>query len=448
MATAPVPDSAAAAAVDLLRDLIRVDTSNPPGDEAPAAQLLAQQLKATGVPYEWIEPRPGRANLVARLPGDGSQKPLLLSSHLDVVPANAGDWSYPPFDAVEADGAIWGRGAIDMKGFAAMAFAVFKLAKAENWPLKRDLIFAAVADEEAGCQWGSRYLADHHPDLVRAEYAVNEVGGFCIHRHGRRIYLVQRAERGVAWLRLRLHGTPGHSSRPCPGSALSEAARVVDRLSRAHFPHHVSPESTDFLEAMAAISSPVEAAVLRGLKKPRTGRWLLRHLVPAGEQRTNLHPVLANTATPTILHGGTKVNVLPSEALVEIDGRTVPGSSTAELIEEIRNLIGPRGDLEILLDEPPATFPVETPFFDAIRRVIDRHDPGAPVVPYVIPGFTDSRHWSRLGTICYGFYPLKLPADLDFASLFHGTDERIPIDAFRFGLNALRDLVWSMAVEG
>ncbi|MEO0446914.1 MAG: M20/M25/M40 family metallo-hydrolase, partial [Verrucomicrobiota bacterium] len=352
-----IPPSLVEEGVDLLQALIRCDTSNPPGNEAKAVSILEQLLHEDGIPFERIEPERGRANLIARLPGDGTEEPLLLSSHLDVVPASEEGWTHPPFSGVNADGYIWGRGAIDMKGFAAMAFTLFRQAKREHRRRKRDLIFAAVADEERGCQWGSSYLVEHHPDLVTAEYAINEVGGFSIDVRGQPFFLIQRAERGVAWIRVRFRGKPGHSSLPTPHSALQQAAKAITQLSGAKLPHHPNAPALDFLDAVGAASSPIERMVLRSLHSPALGKWVLHHLFPPGEQRLNTQASLSNSMTPTVIHAGNAVNVVPSEVTMDIDGRIVPGSSLDELLHELRTIIGPDPQVEILAHHPPSVFP-------------------------------------------------------------------------------------------
>lgn len=429
----------------LLRNLIRIDTSNPPGNEAAAARYLQSVLEADGISTVWLEPEPGRANLVARLAGDGSERPILLSSHLDVVPAKGKDWQYPPFEGVEADGCIWGRGAVDMKGFAAMAVAVIRQIHRRRQPLKRDLIFAAVADEESGCTLGSTYLVNHHPELVRAEFAINEVGGFHVDIRGRRFYLIQRAERGVAWLRLTYRGAPAHSSMPVRDSCLAQAAKAITALHTRPFPHHPNAAALDFLDTISRNSPWPEKLVLRALRHPRLGALLLQSVVPAGTQRQNLQASLSNSVTPTVVRAGHKTNVLPSEVVIELDGRIVPGSSLEELIRELRNLIGPGGELEILTEHAPVQVSTHTEFYRNIEQVLLERDPEATPAPYLISGFTDSWNWAKLGTACYGFYPLRLPPGFDFAALFHGVDERIPVEGLRFGIECLHDLLERVA---
>lgn len=434
-------DSSFAESKRLLKSLLRIDTTNPPGNERPAIDLVHKELAAEGIECKIIEPKAQRANLIARLQGDGSSEPLLLNSHLDVVPADASKWTHPPFAAVEEDGCIWGRGAIDMKGFAVMALEVFRMLKRNGVPLKRDVIFACVADEEQTCEFGSAYLVKHHPDLVRAEYVINEVGGFNIMLRGKRFYLVQIAERGIARFRITVRGEPGHAAKPTADTAVSRAAEVLTKLSKARLPHHVSDPMREFLLEKAKFSNPVEAAVLKLLTYPKIGQMILHTLVPAGTLRTALQANLANSVCPTILNAGSAINVMPSEVVIDVDGRTTPSSSASQLMGEIKGLLGPGPEVELVHQEQGAAFSSDTPFYEAIKEVLRERDSTGEVLPYMIYGATDSRNYAQLGATCYGFYPLQLPEDLDFSSMFHGHDERIPVDGLRFGIETLYDLV-------
>ncbi len=425
----------------LLRNLIQIDTTNPPGNEAPAVELLRQTLEADGIGCTVLEPAPKRSNLVARLCGDGSRDPLLLNSHLDVVPADPSRWTHPPFAGQEEDDCIWGRGAIDMKGFAVMAMTVLQLLKRNGVSLKRDVIFTAVADEERNCEFGSAYLVKQHPGLVNAEYVINEVGGFNIVLQGKRFYLVQVAERGIARFRIVVRGEPGHSARPTSGSAVEKAARILTRLTQARLPHHVSTPMREFLFAKAKYANPIEAMVLRLLTRPGIGKALLHTLVPRGPLRTALQANLSNTICPTIIEAGSAINVMPSEVVIQVDGRTTPSSSAAELEQELRALLDPDTECELVHAEPATAFSTSTPFYEAICEVLRERDPAAEILPYMIYGSTDSRNYAKLGSLCYGFYPVQLPEDLDFSAMFHGDDERIPVDGFRFGIETLYDLV-------
>lgn len=445
-------DSEFAEAVATLRDLLRIDTTNPPGNERPAAELIAGLLRADGLTPEFAGASPGRPNLACKLPGGArgveDRRPMVLSCHLDVVPADPARWTHPPFAGVEVDGCLWGRGAIDMKGFAVMALTVFRLLKRRGAALNRDLIFAAVADEETGAELGSQWLVDHRPDLLggEPEYVLNEVGGFTLHQRGRRFYPVQVAEKGVAWLRLTARGQSGHSSLPTTDNALVHLAWAIDRIARARLPWHPSEPARDFL---AGLAGSVAASLLAA---PAIGPRLLPLAIADRTQRASVEAILRNTANPTVIrNGGTKINVIPGDASVEIDGRLAPGQSAGDLVRELRSVLrdpdGQRYEITILRTSEAAVFPADTPLFQAIRDTVTERDPGAVVVPSIVPGFTDSKNYARLGATCYGFYPLRLPPDLNFAALFHGDDERIPLEGFRWGIETLGTLLGRFLVN-
>ncbi len=444
-------DTEFAEATDCLRQLLRIDTTNPPGNERAAAERIARWLRDDGFSPELSGVSEDRPNLTCRLAADPTRRkarPLVLSCHLDVVPADPERWTHPPFDAIEADGCLWGRGAIDMKGFAAMALTVFRLARRRGFALDRDLVFVAVADEEAGTEKGSEWLVENRPDLLGSEpeYVLNEVGGFTLHRDGKRFYPVQVAEKGLAWLRLTARGTPGHSSLPDPDNALASLARAIDRIARARLPWHISRPARDFLGGLATHSGTLGKWLSPALFHPVLGPRLLPLAIPEPGRRRSVEAVLRNTANPTLVHeGGRKINVIPARASVDIDGRLAPGQTADDLVAELRAVLrdprGERFEFEILRESEATVFSPDTPLFATIRETLAHQDPGGIVVPSIIPGFTDSRNYARLGATCYGFYPLKLPADLDFAALFHGDDERIPLDGFRWGIETLGETI-------
>lgn len=428
-------------AVKLCQALIRIDTTNPPGNERPAADLLANELAAAGIEPRILESAPGRANLIARLRGDGSKPPLLLSAHLDVVEADAAAWTRPPFSGDIVDGFLWGRGAVDMKHMAAMSVAVMTHLRRAGVKLARDLIFAAVADEEAGSDMGAAWLVENHPDLVRAEYGLGEVGGFTMHLGGATFYPVQTAEKGMAWIRARVRGTPGHGSIPRPDSAVIRLAAAIARLGETALPHHPTQVVRDFVAAAAARAPAPLRPFLTRLFSPRVAPTLLR-VLPDRALARSLGAMLANTASPTVLRAGNKINVIPGVAECEIDGRTLPGQTTADLLRELTEVLGKDVELEVMREAPPlVTEPARSELFELISDVIAQRDPGALVVPFLTPGFTDGKCFARLGTKWYGFAPVKLPAGLKFADLFHGNDERIPVDGLRWGAETLADVV-------
>jgi acetylornithine deacetylase/succinyl-diaminopimelate desuccinylase-like protein len=431
----------------LFRDLLRHDTTNPPGDERACAEHVADHLRGSGLEPQVLESAPGRANVVARLRGtDQDAPPLLLNAHLDVVPAEPDRWMHPPFEATVADGFVWGRGAVDMKNMAAMSLGVIRLLAASGAPLQRDVIFAGVADEEAGCEHGSAWLVDHHPELVRAGFALGEVGGFTMHVGGTAIYPVQVAEKGVCWVRARARGSTGHGSMPREDNAVVRLATFLDRVGRSRLKLRRSSAIDRFVAELASTQGRVPSAVLRGLLDPRLSGLLTSRVLPDRAVGRMFEAILRNTATPTILRAGSKINVIPGAAEAELDGRVAVGSTAEELMAELRHLAGPHIELEVLKSRSPHEAPVDTALFGMIRDVVSEHHPGAVAVPSVIPGFTDAHYWSRLGAVCYGFSPVRLqPEHPPFAELFHGDDERIPVEGFTAGFRMLADTVFRFA---
>ena len=432
------------AVVELLRALLRFDTTNPPGNEAECVAFLADTLRGAGIEPEVLSPAPGRANLVARLPGgDGGEPPLLLNGHVDVVAAEAGRWRHPPFAGEVHDGVIWGRGAVDMKQMVAMSVATVGLLARLGVPLRRDLKLAAVADEEAGCAFGSAWLVDHHPDKVRAGHALGEVGGATLYLGGRPFYPVQVAEKGIAWLRASATGATGHGSIPRDDNAVVRLSEFLARVGRRRLALRASPEARRFLEALAGLQGRAGRAALPLLLHPRWSSLVLRRGVRDPGMARLLSAVLRNTASPTVVHAGSKVNVIPGRAEAELDGRIAIGSSEAELLAELRAMAGPGIELELLApSRPPTVTPPGDQLFQTLAGVVAEHHPGAAAVPTVTPGFTDAKFWSELGTACYGFAPARLePGGPDFAAMFHGDDERLPVAGLQAGLRMLVDAV-------
>lgn len=438
-------------ATALLQALLRIDTTNPPGNEIAAAEHLERSLAEDGLDSEIIESAPGRANLICRLPAAGQPTggPLLLAGHLDVVPAgDLARWTHPPFSGTLADGMIWGRGAVDMKNMVAMSAMVLKLLARHGSTLRRDVILAAVADEEQGCSYGSRFLVESHADKVRAELALGEVGGFPQRAGKATIMPVQTAEKGVCWLRATARGPAGHGSIPRSDSAVLHLAAALQRLGATRLPQHNTPVVEQFIRKVASLQPLAERIVLPRLLTPQLSSLLLDRVFPDKEQARLFDALLRNTATPTVLEAGSATNVIPDAASAEIDGRLLPGRTADDLIRELRALIGHEIELEVIREAPGAVnHPHASPVWDAIERAVARHRPKLPVVPYMIPGFTDGQQFSRLGTRWYGFSPVWLDLDsgIRFSDLFHGYDERIPEDGFHWGLRLLFEVVHEVA---
>ncbi len=454
--------------IALLQDLLRIPTvnrgTNEPGDgnERPAAERVAEFLRASGVEPRLFEKTKGRTNLVARLranDGKGSgasgadhttRGPLLLNAHLDVVEADASRWTHPPFAGEIHDGWLWGRGAIDMKHMAAMSACVMALIAREKPQLQRDLIFAAVADEEAACTQGSLFLVSDHLDQVKAEYVLGEIGAFSMPLFGRTFYPIQVAEKGICWTRVTFEGSPGHGSLPDPKSAVNRLARAIGRLSKKRLPIHPTPVVSAFIEQIASEIPRPQRDVMRRLSTPQVASLILDYLVRDPDQQRSFGAMLSNTASPTVVAAGRKVNVIPGRATVDIDGRVLPGSSEPQFLRELRAAMGRDGKsakFEVLDSRAPTETSPNTPLFAHLARTIRKHDPAGIPLPYMIPGFTDATAYARTGAKCYGFAPIRFDTEspdhqaVSFSRMYHGDNERIPTDGLRWGLRVLYDAV-------
>ncbi len=401
-------------AIDTLRDLIRLDTTNPPGNERIATDYLAAVLGRGGFDPVVIESRPTRANLVTRIAGSNGAAPLMLSFHTDVVPVEKKGWTRDPFAGEVAEGCVWGRGAVDMKNKGAMDVALMSALKRAGAAPDRELILAAVADEEAGSELGAEFLVERHPNLVRAGYVLNEAGGFTLFFGDRRFYPIQIAEKGFVTVEMTVLGKPGHGSMPREDSALVRLCELIVKIAHTPMRRQLSPLIRGLLEQLGitpdAAPPPLQA-------------------------------LMANTVSPNIIKAGYKDNVIPGEASVVLDGRTLPGENPESFMAELRELVGPEPTFKLLKTQPPAEASADTPLFRLIADRTEAADPGSRAIPWMIPGATDNKFYSRLGATCYGFAPVRLRPNLPFGSLFHGNDERIPIDGFLWGLRVYADVV-------
>jgi acetylornithine deacetylase/succinyl-diaminopimelate desuccinylase-like protein len=427
--------------------LLRLDTTNPPGNERLCTDYLAKELAEVGLRSETFEAEPNRTNLVVRLAGTGKKAPLLLTAHLDVVPADASKWRRPPFSGDEFEGCLWGRGAIDMKHMAAMSTAIIRRLAATQTKLDRDIIFAAVADEEAGCDLGSRFLVEKHRSKVEAEFALGEVGGFSLHLGETTFYPVQVAEKGFVWIRARLVGEPGHGSMPKHDSVITRLGEALSAIGKAQLPVHSTKYVRDFLDALRARQPALIQPLVKLIARPELLARVMR-LMPGASFSRSFSALLANTASATVVRAGDKTNVIPGLAEFEIDGRTLPGQRDEDLIGELRAVLGPDVELEIIKSAPPVvTEPVESPVFSAIQHQIGKREPDAAVVPYMIPGFTDGKYFSQMGARWYGFSPIKIEraANMRFADMFHGHDERVPVAGLVWGVEVLDAVIREIA---
>jgi acetylornithine deacetylase/succinyl-diaminopimelate desuccinylase-like protein len=425
----------------LCQRLLRIDTTNPPGNELPAAELLAEELSGAGLEPVVLQSAPGRGNVVTRLRGTGEKPPLLLTAHLDVVEADPSAWDHPPFCGEVHDDCLWGRGAIDMKNMAAMSVAILTRLAREGVKPKRDLIFAGVADEEAGCRHGSLWLCENHADLVRSEFAIGEGGGFNIQVAGKSFFTVQVAEKGVCWVRARAMGEPGHGSMPREDSAVVQLSEAIARLGKQGLPRHSSEPVEGFIGALASHLPAPMRPLIKMLGSPTLGPAML-NLLPDPSVKRAFRALLGNTASPTVLRAGNKTNVIPGVAEAEIDGRILPGQSKDDFLRELRDVLGAGIELEVMHSLPPVvTEPKESSLYSLIHEVMAERVPDAPMVPFILQGFTDAKAFTSIGTKWYGFAPVKLPPTLRFADMFHGHNERIPVDGLAWGTQTLMQVV-------
>ncbi len=427
--------------VELVSTLIRFDTSNT-GElettkgEAECARWIQQQLEEVGYTCEYVEAgAPGRGNLFARLAGaDRERGALLIHGHLDVVPAEAADWSVHPFSGAVTDGYVWGRGAVDMKDMVGMMVAIARDFKRSGTVPPRDLVWAFVSDEENGGKWGSQWLVDNRPDLFEGvTEAIGEVGGFSLtvpRKEGgeRRLYLLETAEKGIAWMRLTAKARAGHGSMVHEDNAVTAVAEAVAKLGRHRFPLVLAEAVTQFLAAVAEET---------GYDFDPDSPDLEGTVAKLGSIGKIVGATLRDTANPTMLKAGYKANVIPATAEAVIDCRVLPGRLEA-FEREVDEIIGPDVEREWVQLLPAYETTFDGDLVDAMNAAVLEFDPEARTVPYMLSGGTDAKAFARLGIRCFGFAPLKLPPELDFASLFHGVDERVPVDALTFGTKVLQ----------
>jgi acetylornithine deacetylase/succinyl-diaminopimelate desuccinylase-like protein len=418
---------------ELLQELIRFDTTNPPGNEAACVDFLRAQLEAAGCETKTYEREPGRPNLVSRLPGADAQ-PLLLQGHVDVVTTFGQTWTHPPFEGRLVDGEIWGRGALDMKAGVAMLVHAFLRAKLEGPPLPGDLVLVVLSDEENGGNLGARFLVEEHPELFAGmRYALGEFGGFTLHAGGRRFYPIQVAEKQICWLKATVHGPGGHGAMINRGGTAARLGRLLSDLDRKRLPVHVTPVVRESVEAIADALPRPQSAVMRSLLKPRLTDGALRLL---GAQGALFEPMLRNTVNATIVRGGEKINVVPSAIELELDGRALPGFTPEQLIAELHDAVGDDVEVELVRHDPGPPAP-DLGLFETLAGVIRELDPEGIPIPLLQIGVTDGRFFSQAGVQTYGFLPMRLPEGFAFTKLIHAADERIPVDALEFGAEAV-----------
>ncbi|MCZ7571995.1 MAG: M20/M25/M40 family metallo-hydrolase [Ardenticatenaceae bacterium] len=442
--TEPNWDQIRAEVIGFLVDLLRLDTTNPPGNEILAADYLAGVLRAAGFEPIVLESAPGRGNIVARLPGTGEEAPLLLMCHTDVVPAEPEFWAHPPFAGEVADGYVWGRGAVDMKDIVATFLELMLLFKRRagdgERPLRRDLIFMATADEERGGHMGAGFLVEKHPDLIRAEFALNEGGGDTT-KVGDRLYTTcQTAEKGLARFQLVARGEPGHASIPREDNAVVRLAEAVVGIGRSALPYHLTETVSRYISTVAAGQpEPIRAAMLKLLDEATFDEGLAALPLPAFQKR-RLVAMTHNTAAPTILNAGSKINVFPSVATARVDGRILPGCGHEMFRAELEPFLGEAIEFTFTDQGAPLEASLESPLYDTIQDVMATVSPESTVVPDLITGGTDAKHIVRLGTKVYGFVPRRYEGDA-LLSLAHAHDERISRENLLYGTQVLYQVI-------
>jgi len=432
----------------LLSDLIRINTTNPPGNETEAAKYLAETLEKEDFRCEVLESAPGRGNIITRIKGTGEKPSLLLLSHLDVVAANPKEWSVDPFSGLVDGGFVWGRGAMDMKSMTAMEVMVMKLLKRNNVKLKGDLILAATADEEKGGEAGAGWLVRNYPEKVKADYVINEGGGQAIPIDGKDIFTIQTAEKGILWFKVKAKGTPGHGSVPgVADNAILRINKVVEKLGSHRAEMALVPTVKQFLSVMAEENELVKQALMLLLQNPAAGDQILDRLAEKDKAMAEeLQAMLRMTIAPTIIRGGVKENIIPSECEAVFDCRILPGQSTAETLNEIKNLVEDADleklEFEIIQANEPSESPTNTPLYELMREVLKEFEPNCSVAPILLTGGTDSRFFRNMGSICYGFQPTL--SDLPYGEILkmiHGVDERISTRNLVFGTSVLYQTV-------
>jgi acetylornithine deacetylase/succinyl-diaminopimelate desuccinylase-like protein len=429
---------------ELLQQLIRFNTTNPPGHEAACINYLAEVLQAHGIEAHTYAKDPARPNLIARLGGRGDAPPLLLQGHIDVVTTEGQQWANPPFDGAilpDDNGAawVWGRGALDMKSGIVMLLSALLRAKAEGVQLPGDLIFCALADEEAGSDYGAKYMVQHHAaQFSGVKYALGEFGGFSVPISGRTFYPIMLGERTAAPITATLRGPGGHGARVYRGGAMAKLGRMLLTLDSHTLPIHITPIVARMIDTIADTIGGAQGDVIRLLQDPTQADAVLATLGDAGNL---IQPLLRNTINATMVRGGHKINVIPSEITLQLDARLLPGIAPRTLLDEVRAIVGDDPELTFQRDVTNAASVPDLKHFDTLAAILREADPDGTPLPYVVSGSTDASIFAQLGIQTYGFLPMRLPSDFRFANTIHAADERIPVSALEFGCAAVYQAV-------
>lgn len=417
----------------ICRELIRIDTSNFGDNAGPgerlAAEHVASLLDEVGIEAQIFESAPGRASVVAQWGNRSSSKPgLLVHGHLDVVPAVRSDWRVDPFCGEIVDGYLWGRGAVDMKDFDAIALAVVRERQRAGRIPDRPITLVFTADEEAGGGYGARFLVEEHPEVFEGcTEAIGEVGGFTTYVGGQRLYVIESGERGMAWVRLTASGTAGHGSMKHPDNAVVHLSRALVALAEHAWPASPGPSMTSLLDKVRELTG----------EESSDPDVVLEHFGPAVRM---IGAGIRDSVNPTMLGAGFKHNVIPGEAVAYADGRFLPGRDD-NFHDDLRAIVGDKVTIEPYWTDVALEFPFSGDLVDAMTLALHKNDPEAHIAPFLMSAGTDAKHWDRLGIAGYGFTPLRLPEELDFTALFHGVDERVPLDALEFGCHVFDDFL-------
>ena len=417
--------------VKLCQELIQIPSVNfgeGKGDEKAAADYVAAKMKEVGIESKIYESAPNRCSVVARIEGKDKSRPgLVVNGHLDVVPANAADWSVDPFSGAIKDGCIWGRGAVDMKNMDAMILAVIRLWARHNYQPERSIVIVFFGDEEAGGIYGSRWMAENHPEVFAGcSETISEVGGFSLTLlSGKRVYAIEASQKGIEWMKITAEGVAGHGSMVNNANAVTRLTEAIAKIGNYTWPQRITKTSDLFFQKISEISG-----------KPYDRDNLQPLIDEVGPMGKMIGATLCNTTNPTMLEAGYKANVIPQSASAVVDGRTLPGFEK-ELLDTVKSLVGEHVKVESLVSDVPLEVEFGGPLVDAMIAAIKSEDPDGIPIPYLLSGGTDNKALAKLGIVGYGFSPLKLPPDLDFTGLFHGIDERVPIDSLQFGARTL-----------
>ena len=420
--------------VEILQKLIQFNTTNPPGDEAECIAYIRGLLSDAGIESTILAKTANRPNLIARIKGAGKAKPILLYGHVDVVTTENQKWEHPPFEGKLVDGVVWGRGALDMKGGVAMMLAAFLRVKAEGLQPAGDILLAIVSDEEAGGDFGAKFLVEEHPALFKdIRYAIGEFGGFALQIGKKRFYPIMISEKQICWMKATVRGQGGHGSMPVRGGAMAQIAQLLKQLDENHTPVHITPPARMMVEAMSSALGGAQGMLLGQLNNPALTKSILNLL---GERGRIFYPLFHNTVSPTILHGSAKINVIPSEISLELDGRLLPGFKPEDMVNELRPIVGKDVELEVVQFDPGPSEP-DMGMFDMLSQILREADPDGIPIPLLLSGVTDGRFFSKLGIQTYGYLPMTLPEDFNFSATIHAANERVPAAAVEFGANAI-----------